>query len=300
MVDFAKVESIKAKIATFLPTCGAKIESLNAQDRKDLEKLLKDFYKKKGIFLEDSFEIPPTLLAVFVYEKIAKILQNDNPYKALKEKSITQARGIKESLLAQIPQKSDLQKLDFGICCAVLGNVMDYGAQESFDIKVELKRLHNFSFAFFEIESFLKKLKDSKKLLYIGDNAGENELDEILIQVCKEINPKLEITYFTRGVDIINDITMQDLKESDSKLFSLYNVVNSGVLSPGFIESLASGEAQEIYQNADLILAKGMGNFESMEAKKDSRVYFLFKIKCDVVASFLGKNLGDFVFKNNI
>ena len=299
VVNFRDCESLQSVIVDYFPKILDE-SVLEEKDKKYLQESLRDFFVTKEIFLQKDFEIPPTLLAVFVYEKIAEIVKNVNPYKTLKEKSIQQAREIKELFLKEIPQTGDLQKLKFAICCAVLGNVMDYGAQKSFDIKEDLQKIHNFSFAFFEIESFLEKLKASKSLLYIGDNAGENELDEILIQVCKEINPSLKITYFTRGVNIINDITMQDLKESDSKLFSLCEVQDSGVLSPGFIESLASNEAKEMYANADLILAKGMGNFESMEAKKDSRVYFLFKIKCEVVADFLGKNLGDFVFKNNI
>ena len=134
----------------------------------------------------------------------------------------------------------------------------------------------------------------------IGDNAGENEFDEILIIALNLLYPHLEIFYFVRGAEIINDITLSDLKHTDSAIFTLAKVVDSGVMSPGFIESLASAEAKEIYHNADVILAKGMGNFESMEnsAKQDERIFLLFKIKCDVVKNYLQKNLGDFVFFN--
>ncbi|WP_083781368.1 damage-control phosphatase ARMT1 family protein [Helicobacter winghamensis] len=276
---------------------------LTNQDKAKLQEQLRVFFKNKGIVLESDFEIPPTLLAVLVYEKISEILGNTQPYLEIKTRSIAQARIYKQGFLRNLEEilgqgLSAEEVLEYAVRICVLGNVIDYGSQYSFDLNLESKKILETNFAYFSLESFIKRVENAKQIVLIGDNAGENEFDEILIVALKALYPNLEIYYFVRGADIINDITLKDLKNSDSALFKICKVVDSGVLSPGFIEALASVEAKEIYKNADVILAKGMGNFESMEllARSDCRVFFLFKIKCNVVRDYLKKSLGDFVF----
>lgn len=278
------------------------ILELSVEDRKKLQEALIVFFKQKNIALNGDFEIPPTLLAVKIYAIIAKILDNASLYGVTKKASIAQGRILKEGFLRDLEHKiqsaNTKEVIEYALKICALGNVIDYGAQYTFDLEEEAKKILQANFAYFDIESFLEKIQDARSLVFIGDNAGENEFDEILITVLRRFYPKLEIFYFTRGAEIINDITFKDLKESKSRLFGLCNVVDSGVLSPGFIENLATREAREIYRCADMILAKGMGNFESLEnsAKNDTRVYFLLKIKCNVVALHIQKNLGDFIF----
>ncbi len=277
--------------------------ALSIKDISKLKEQLCVFFKDKGIALCGDFEIPPTLLAVLVYEKIAEILKNPSPYLEVKTKSIAQAKIYKQGFMKNLETmlKKDCSAkeiLEYAVRICVLGNVIDYGAQCSFDLELESKKILKAHFAYFELESFMKKLENAKQIAFIGDNAGENEFDEILIVALKALYPSLEIYYFVRGAEIINDITLRDLQNSDSALFSLCKVIDSGVLSPGFIEDLASINAKEIYKKVDVVLAKGMGNFESMEsfARSDCRVFLLFKIKCNVVRNYLKKNLGDFVF----
>ncbi|WP_297813749.1 ARMT1-like domain-containing protein [uncultured Helicobacter sp.] len=255
--------------------------------------------------MQGDFEIPPTLLAVLVYDKICNALNNSEPYGAIKIASIQKARLYKQRFLESLQKKvinqtSTKEILEFAIRICVLGNVLDYGAQTHFDLEEQARKILESPFAFFDLESFMYALKSAKKLTMIADNAGENEFDEILLYALRVLYPALEIFYFVRGAEIINDITLRDLKKTDSNIFNLVEVIDSGVMSPGFIESLACINAKTIYKEADLILAKGMGNFESMEnlAKQDRRVFFLFKIKCNVVKNYLQKNLGDFVFVN--
>lgn len=304
--SFAK--GVQSQIARLFETLNLESQNLclSPQDKAKFQTELREFFTDKNIVLEADFEIPPTLLAVQVYEKISTILGVASPYQALKNSSIATAREYKKGFLEILRQKllqerrDELAILTYALKICVLGNVLDYGAQCQFDLEVESQKILSANFAYFDVEKFAGKLKSARNLVFIGDNAGENEFDEILIVALKALYPHLEIVYFVRGAEIINDITLCDLKCSDSKLFGLCRVVDSGVLSPGFIESLASAEAREIYCRADLVLAKGMGNFESMEsrARSDSRIFFLFKIKCEVVRKFLQKNLGDFVFWN--
>ncbi|WP_121763788.1 damage-control phosphatase ARMT1 family protein [Helicobacter burdigaliensis] len=278
---------------------------LTQEDKQSLQKLLEEFYKAKKI--KGDFEIPPTLLAPLVYQNIAKIMGDSSPYKQIKLQSIQKAREIKNQMLLKMPKsfekefltlEEELDLLGFGLSLAVLGNVIDHGAQTHFDLESEAKGILELKFK--KSQELLERLKVSKTLMYLADNAGENEFDEILIQIFKKINPHLEIFYLVRGSEIINDVTLEDLKVSNSNLFHLVNVLNSGVESPGFIYSLANEESKKLFRECDLILSKGMGNFESLEAfgQKDSKIFFLFKVKCNVVARHINKNLGEFALIN--
>lgn len=296
-------------------------QELTRRDKAKLQNLLKEFfsvqygisldsapYKSKAIaesFAENDFEIPPTMLAVPVYDEICKALNTTAPYAQIKQQNICKARFYKQQFLESLQDKlqnnaKTSKILEFAIRICVLGNVLDYGAQEQFDLEEQAQKILQLPFAIFDLESFMCGLVKAKNLVIIGDNAGENEFDEILIDALQILYPYLKIFYFVRGAEIINDITLADLKDTDSRILNLVEVVDSGVMSPGFIESLATKKARDIYKEADLILAKGMGNFESMEsvARQDKRIFLLFKIKCNVVKNYLRQNLGDFVFWN--
>lgn len=283
-----------------------KNQELTPKDKAKLQILLKEFLENQYPHippLENDFEIPPTLLAVLAYDKIHQALNDVAPYAQIKLQSIQKARSYKQKFLESLHEKlshkaSAKEVLEFAIRICVLGNVLDYGAQKQFDLEEQAQKILQSSFAYFDLRAFMSLLEFAKNLVVIGDNAGENEFDEILIYALKALYPTLEIFYFVRGAEIINDITLLDLKKTDSAMLHLATVVDSGVRSPGFIESLACKKARKIYQEADLILAKGMGNFESMEnaAKQDKRIFLLFKIKCNVVRDYLQQNLGDFVF----
>lgn len=283
-----------------------KNQELTPQDKAKLQVLLSEFLKRKYPHipaLENNFEIPPTLLAVLVYDKICQALNDVSPYAQIKLQGIRQARNYKQKFLKSLHEKlsrkaNAKEVLEFAIRICVLGNVLDYGAQKQFDLEEQAQKILQSPFAYFDLRAFMSSLESAKNLVVIGDNAGENEFDEILICALKALYPNLEVFYFVRGAEIINDITLLDLKKTDSAMLHLAEVVDSGVISPGFLESLACKRARRIYQEADLVLAKGMGNFESMEesARQDKRIFLLFKIKCNVVRDYLQQNLGDFVF----
>lgn len=241
--------------------------------------------------------LTPPHIAIQLYEKLAKNLGVKDLYKEIKQECIAKAYEITKGINAL-----DLS-LQEGIEFGALGNVIDYGSASNFQI-------HNFDFckereklefACFDFSEFQKLAKEAKSIVIIADNAGENLFDEIMIETLKAHFPSISFYYFLRGTPIINDLTLADLDNPYSqKIFSLAKVVDSGVKSPSFIYEHSTPQAQEIYNQADLIIAKGMGNFECMEEKKDERVFFLFKIKCQVVASWLSLPLGKMVFKQNL
>jgi uncharacterized protein with ATP-grasp and redox domains len=98
-----------------------------------------------------------------------------------------------------------------------------------------------------------------------------------------------------RGNPIINDVTLREAYEAGIE--KICSVMDSGVPTPGFVYDLASEEAKKMFDTADLVLAKGMGNYECMTPQQRSDICFLLKVKCSVVARSLNREIGDIVCK---
>ncbi len=99
--------------------------------------------------------------------------------------------------------------------------------------------------------------------------------------------------YFVRGRPIINDLTCKDALAS--KMDEVATIVDSGVPTPGLALELMNEHARSIFQKAECIIAKGMGNYECLGETKGLPIFFLFKVKCNVVANAVGAKLGDIV-----
>lgn len=245
----------------------------------------------------ESLKLSPPQIAIELYGKIAQDLGVEDPYAHIKTQSIQKAFELIQSLEVE---NLNLQE---AIRLSALGNVIDYGSEsvfciQSFDF---IRALEHLEFALFELEKFENALDGAKNLVMLGDNAGENLFDEVLLRTLKKEYPSLKLYYFVRGEPIINDITLRDLQIHDEcrGIFEVAQVVDSGVRSAGFVYEDASLEAREIFDRADVILSKGMGNFECLDEREDQRIFYLLKIKCQVVAMRLGFALGKMVFGQN-
>jgi len=117
----------------------------------------------------------------------------------------------------------------------------------------------------------------------------------MFIQTLKELYPHVEYSYMVRGKPIINDVTMMEAKEAGFD--KLCNLVDSGVNTPGFTYDRANKESQDLFDKSDLVISKGMGNYECLSPSHRKDICFLLKVKCDVVAKSLAKEVGDIICK---
>ncbi|WP_104697994.1 MULTISPECIES: damage-control phosphatase ARMT1 family protein [unclassified Helicobacter] len=241
---------------------------------------------------------PPPKIAIFIYKMIAEITGNKDIYQEIKKESMQKASEIIKSLTKDLCNSSKIS-LEKAVQIAALGNVIDYGSQSAFSFQ-------NFDFsidfAIYDFDPFVSKLSKSKSLVYLADNAGENLFDTILIQTLTTLYPKLKIFYLVRDKPIINDLTLKDISTNElcKDLKNYCEILSSGIKSPGFIYTDAPKEIKGLIDSADLIISKGMGNFECLEEYKDERLFLLFKIKCKVVSNFLKIPIGKMIFKQNI
>lgn len=240
-----------------------------------------------------SFTQTPPEVASDVYEKMALILNKIDIYDEIKEISTKKALSF-VPILKQKLQASD-DKLLTATKIAVAGNVIDLAAQVEFDLEEELEKIFHTEFGYNDFSVLKSELSKAKKVLILGDNTGEHIFDYLFIENLKELYPDASYSYAVRGNPIINDVTIKEAKEAGFD--KLCELVDSGVNTPGFAYDRASEYAQKLFDEADLVISKGMGNYECLSPTHRNNICFLLKVKCEVVAASLEKELGDIVCK---
>lgn len=240
-----------------------------------------------------SYNNTPPEIASFVYEKMAEIAQKYDLYDEAKELSTKKALSFVPFLKNKLANSKE--KLLTATKIAVAGNVIDLAAEVAFDLQEELEKIFYSEFAYNDFEILTQKLQSAKTILLIGDNVGEHIFDYMYMEVLRELYPKAKLFYMVRGNPIINDVTIKEAKEAGFD--KICDIVDSGVNTPGFTYNRANSYAKELFDTADLIISKGMGNYECMSPSHRKDICFLLKIKCGVVAASLQKGIGDIICK---
>lgn len=172
--------------------------------------------------------------------------------------------------------------LEKALLYARIGNYIDFAALSNVDQSTVITLLDEKSSEALdekEYKNFLHDLSSAKKLVYLTDNCGEVVLDKMAVKILKEQYPNLDITVIVRGYPIVNDATMEDAEEIG--LTDLVNVIGNGSNVGGTWIPGISSESRELLYNADLIIAKGQGNFETLN-DCGLNIYYLFLCKCDL------------------
>lgn len=175
-----------------------------------------------------------------------------------------------------------------GLQCAILGNYLDFSALQG---KVSFEKLDDMLRDALSMEldrqvyaSLCQDLRQGKKLLYLTDNAGEIGFDRILAETIAEAYPHLEITFCVRG-----EITQNDATREDAEAVGIpFPVIDNGNGVAGTQIDLLSEEAAQALRKADVILAKGMGNTETMFGC-GYNVYYAFLVKCQKFIRLFGR-----------
>ena len=175
-----------------------------------------------------------------------------------------------------------------GLQMAVLGNYIDFSALQgevSFETLEELlNRAGEMELDRQVYDRLRKDLAAGKKLLYLTDNAGEIGIDRVLAEEIHRAYPALEITFCVRGAPAMNDAT-----RADAALVGIpFPVIDNGNRVAGTQLDLLGPEAREALETADVILAKGQANVETMYGC-GYNVYYAFLVKCERFIRLFGK-----------
>lgn len=172
--------------------------------------------------------------------------------------------------------------LEKALLYARIGNYIDFAALSNVDQSTVITLLDEKSTEALdkeEYKNFLHDLSSAKKLVYLTDNCGEVVLDKMAVKILKEQYPNLDITVIVRGYPVVNDATMEDAEEIG--LTDLVKVIGNGSNVGGTWIPGINSESRELLYNADLIIAKGQGNFETLN-DCGLNIYYLFLCKCDL------------------
>ncbi|MBA1433129.1 MAG: DUF89 family protein [Epsilonproteobacteria bacterium] len=258
-----------------------------------LELEAKLFHTVQQMSQSFSFSLTPPEIAADVYETMAQIALKADLYDEVKAQSTQKARSFIPFLQDKIKNSDD--KLLTATKIAVAGNVIDLAAEVAFDLQEELDKIFHTEFAHNDFEALREALREAKNVTILGDNVGEHIFDYLFIEVLQELYPHVHFSYMVRGNPIINDVTMKEAKEAGFE--KLCELIDSGVNTPGFVYGRANAYAQKVFDEADLVISKGMGNYECLSPSHRASICFLLKVKCSVVAASLNKEVGDIVCK---
>ena len=236
--------------------------------------------------------------APFVAHKIQRLiketLQNPDPYKEAKHYFNLEMLKLEDEFYDLIISADD--QLTTALKLAAAGNIIDFGPGYEVSRDEVLKVINQTLDKEFDQEAFIS-LKDdllsARKLLYLGDNAGEIVFDKMFIRTIKSEFPELEVEFATRGAPVLNDITEEDAYFVGMDSYA--RIINNGTDIPGTVLEYCSSSFNLAFGSADIIIAKGQGNFESLHGVGRNNLYYIFLCKCNLFMEKLGVLQNDIV-----
>jgi len=255
----------------------------------DDETKLKALLDRIGCRIKDiPMDHTPPEMGLIIYDEISKITGIDDPYKEQKKTHIAEAKRLYPELKDLLENSED--PLLTAVRIAIAGNVIDLGMDKDFHIERDLNIILEQDFAICDMDAFRNVLEKAKHILYLGDNAGESVFDRLLIETLQK-----PVIYVVRGRPIINDVTEEDAIASG--LHKVAEIMSSGSPAPSTILPLCTPDFIRRFNEADMIISKGQGNYEGL-SETDRPVFFLLKAKCPVIAKDLNVNVNDIILKH--
>lgn len=255
-------------------------------DKKKINETIEKILKKASRF--NSFDTNFHLY-VQINDILKEVTGGKDPYKDQKKEFNSICMELEKELKARI-ERSD-KPFETAARIALAGNVID--VMQRLDHGTESIRASiDQAFAqkmdkdcFVELED---AINNAKKILYIGDNAGEIVFDKIFIEFIIEngIADKDNFYFAVRGGPTVNDVTIEDAKYVG--LDKTVKITDTGAELPFAYLPFCSESFNDMYKSSDLVISKGMGNFEGLMKEKGKDIFFLLKIKCSPIQKIIG------------
>lgn len=236
---------------------------------------------------------PPPVIGQHVHRLIREITGKEDPYHEQKRRSNELALRLYAEMKQDVQEAAN--PLEAAVRLGIAGNILDFGVNSQLEHAQAEKVIGaalNAEFDGTELPVLIDCVKQAGEILYLGDNAGEIVFDRFVI----ERLPRAKVTFVVKGSPVINDATMEDAEAAG--LTDLVNVVTNGSDGPGTILESCSSAFRERFERADLVLAKGQANYESLsEAGKN--IFFVLKAKCPVIARDLDCKMGQMILRRS-
>jgi hypothetical protein len=225
-------------------------------------------------------------IATKVHKIAYEILGDDDPYKDLKNLSNKIAQSLVPRVQEMLKESDD--PLKTSIICSIVGNTMDFGIEGGSSHPEALKDIFEETVAeglgYDDTSKIEELLKKSKHVMLFADNCGEIVFDKILCRGLKKFNPNISITLVVRGEPIISDATMKDAEELKFKEV-VDEVLTTECFAIGVDFKKLPSSLKKALKQTDLIICKGMANYEAFSETDYHPIAYLLRTKCTAIAN---------------
>jgi len=229
---------------------------------------------------------PPPKMGQQIHRLICKATGISDPFAEIKDHCTRTALALYPELKKIVRDADD--RFSAAARLAIAGNIIDFAVPSGFTADRINAAVAESRAARID-QSALDRLKAqvtaAEHILYIADNAGETVFDRIFIETL----PYEKICYCVRGGPVLNDTIQADAETAG--LSTLVKVIDSGTDLPGIIPAECSNTFNRYFDRADLVIAKGQGNYETLD-ECSRNIFFLFRVKCPAVAKLSGLPVG--------
>ena len=267
------------KINSFCLACLINMQESQVRKFDDEEKKM-DYMREILAFLSSC---DPDLSAPALVKPLSRIYEKywgkRDSMEEVKQEFNDYLLSMEKELEAQIRNHPD--PLEAALCYARTGNYIDYAAVKDITKEKLLELFESQGSAGLEKEMyrrFLDDLEHASSLVWLTDNCGEIVLDKIAMKILREQYTDVKVTAIVRGEPVVNDADMEAARYVG--LDRIVNVTGNGSGIAGTDLADISEEAEQLIRNADLIVSKGQGNFETIHGC-GLNIYYLFLCKCD-------------------
>ncbi len=238
----------------------------------------------------------PHPLSVRLYRELYTLAGVYDPYREIKRMSAEAANRLCPIIEQHVNSTHGTERLRVALVAAITGNLIDFnthGHQPILDdLERDFQRILSEGFTPDQSAHMWRTMTEtSGSLMYIGDNAGEVILDVPLIRLFRE--HEWDVTFVVKDRPMVNDATMEDV--ADTEIPHLARVMTSGAWAHGVPKWSVSQQFLECISQADLVVAKGQANIETLPEIQDEcgvPVYYITRAKCPHIADVLGVPVG--------
>ena len=241
----------------------------------------------------DLHQSPPAM-AQKIHRMIRKLTGVHDPYLPIKNRFNKLAMEMYPELRERIADSAD--PFETAVRLAIAGNIIDLGVKTGLtESQVEKTIAQSLTDPLDTkaLKEFRNATTQAKDILYLGDNAGEIVFDRLLIEQL----PCEDITFVVKAHPVINDATIEDARIAG--LTEIVNVIDNGSDAPGTILESCSQNFRWRFNKADLVIAKGQGNYETLSDADKKDLFFILRAKCPVIARHLSCEIGQMILRKS-
>jgi len=223
---------------------------------------------------------PPELLAHLWGEIRFEASGCADPMKEIKRNSTELGLGLLPRLREAVRNSPD--PFDAAVRLAAAGNIIDYGIFRDLDLtraEESILAVLDEPYDRAAAAELRRRMDEADSIFYMLDNCGEAVIDRLLMEPYRE-----KLTVGVRGKPVLNDVTPEDAAASG---IDFAPVIDTGDATAGVSFTRSRPEFLEKLEGASLVVAKGQGNFESMEHLFKRPIFYLFRAKCSVITTLL-------------